>query len=66
MSCSFMLCVASNQPEQFDWAVNDRLDEMVHFALPGLQERQRMLLLYFDQYIATPAMEKSRCAEFSK
>ena len=26
---------ASNQPEQFDWAVNDRIDEMVEFALPG-------------------------------
>ena len=59
-----MLCVASNQPEQFDWAVNDRLDEMVHFALPGEQERHRMLLLYFDQYIATPAMEKSRFRKY--
>ena len=25
----FMLVYASNQPEQFDWAVNDRIDEMV-------------------------------------
>ena len=31
----FMLVVASNQPEQFDWAVNDRLDELVEFDLPG-------------------------------
>lgn len=30
-----MLIVASNQPEQFDWAVNDRLDELVEFDLPG-------------------------------
>lgn len=30
-----MLVVASNQPEQFDWAVNDRLDELVEFDLPG-------------------------------
>lgn len=30
-----MLVVASNQPEQFDWAVNDRLDELVKFNLPG-------------------------------
>jgi ATPase family AAA domain-containing protein 3A/B len=27
----FMLVYASNQPEQFDWAVNDRIDEMVSF-----------------------------------
>jgi ATPase family AAA domain-containing protein 3A/B len=30
-----MLAVASNQPEQFDWAVNDRLDELIEFDLPG-------------------------------
>ena len=33
-SSKFMLVVASNQPEQFDWAINDRVDEMVCFALP--------------------------------
>lgn len=31
----FMLIVASNQPEQFDWAINDRLDELIKFDLPG-------------------------------
>lgn len=30
-----MLIVASNQPEQFDWAVNDRLDQIIEFDLPG-------------------------------
>jgi hypothetical protein len=24
-----MVVYASNQPEQFDWAINDRIDEMV-------------------------------------
>lgn len=38
-----MLVLASNTPEQFDWAVNDRLDEMVEFALPGLEERERLV-----------------------
>jgi ATPase family AAA domain-containing protein 3A/B len=28
----FMLVLASNQPEQLDWAVNDRVDEMVGYA----------------------------------
>jgi AAA+ superfamily predicted ATPase len=32
-----MLVVASNQPEQFDWAINDRLDELVNFTLPGMR-----------------------------
>ena len=27
-----MLVVASNTPEQLDWAINDRLDEMIEFS----------------------------------
>lgn len=46
-----MLVLASNEPEQFDWAVNDRLDEMVPFDLPSLAERRRLTYLYFDTYI---------------
>lgn len=37
------MVLASNTPEQFDWAVNDRLDEMVEFMLPGLEERERLV-----------------------
>lgn len=59
-SRKFMLIVASNQPEQFDWAVNDRLDELVEFDLPGQPERERMLIQYFDEYIAKPATSGSR------
>ncbi|KIH45635.1 ATPase, AAA family, partial [Ancylostoma duodenale] len=51
----FMLVVASNQPEQFDWAVNDRLDQLVEFELPGRPERERILLQYFEEHIAKPA-----------
>ncbi|CAD6190230.1 unnamed protein product [Caenorhabditis auriculariae] len=56
----FMLVVASNQPEQFDWAVNDRLDQLVEFALPGRTERERILLQYFEEHIAKPATSGSR------
>lgn len=59
-SNKFMLVIASNQPEQFDWAVNDRIDEIVEFELPGLEERKRMLLTYFKKYIADAALSKSR------
>jgi len=59
-SRKIMLIVASNQPEQFDWAVNDRLDEMVEFDLPGDMERERMLLQYFKEFIADPATSGSR------
>uniref|UniRef100_A0AC35TP29 AAA domain-containing protein n=1 Tax=Rhabditophanes sp. KR3021 TaxID=114890 RepID=A0AC35TP29_9BILA len=59
-SKNFMLILASNQPEQFDWAINDRLDELVYFGLPAQVERERILLQYFQQYIATPASGTSR------
>lgn len=55
-----MLVLASNTPEQFDWAVNDRLDEMVEFGLPGLEERERLVRLYFDKFILQPAAEGKR------
>ena len=50
----FMLILASNQPDQFDWAINDRLDDLVQFRLPGQPERLRMLKLYFSLYILDP------------
>ena len=53
----FMMVLASNQPEQFDWAINDRLDEMVDFDVPGLEERERMVRQYFDLYVLKPAAE---------
>jgi ATPase family AAA domain-containing protein 3A/B len=55
-----MLVLASNTPEQFDWAVNDRLDEMVEFNLPGRDERERLVRLYFDQFVLQPATERKR------
>ena len=54
-----MLVLASNQPEQFDWAINDRLDEMVEFDSPSLTERERLVRQYFDIYVLKPATEKS-------
>lgn len=52
-----MLVLASNQPEQFDWAINDRMDEMVHFTLPRQEERERLVRMYFDKYVLKPATE---------
>jgi ATPase family AAA domain-containing protein 3A/B len=53
----FMMVLASNTPEQFDYAINDRLDEMVEFTLPGLDERERLVRLYFDKFVLQPAAE---------
>uniref|UniRef100_A0AAY4AZN9 AAA+ ATPase domain-containing protein n=1 Tax=Denticeps clupeoides TaxID=299321 RepID=A0AAY4AZN9_9TELE len=66
-SNKFMLVLASNQPEQFDWAINDRIDEIVNFALPGLEERERLVRLYFDRYVLEPATggrQRMKLAQF--
>ena len=53
-SQKFMIVYASNQPEQFDWAINDRIDEMVEFNLPGLEERTKMIKSYVKKYLSEP------------
>uniref|UniRef100_A0A1A8IK40 ATPase family, AAA domain containing 3B n=1 Tax=Nothobranchius kuhntae TaxID=321403 RepID=A0A1A8IK40_NOTKU len=66
-SNKFMLVLASNQPEQFDWAINDRIDEIVNFDLPGLEERERLVRLYFDKYVLEPATggrQRMKLAQF--
>uniref|UniRef100_A0A3Q3BGH1 ATPase family AAA domain containing 3A n=1 Tax=Kryptolebias marmoratus TaxID=37003 RepID=A0A3Q3BGH1_KRYMA len=66
-SNKFMLVLASNQPEQFDWAINDRIDEIVNFKLPGLEERERLVRLYFDKYVLEPATggrQRMKLAQF--
>jgi len=59
-SDKFMMVLASNTPEQLDWAINDRLDEVVEFALPGGDERERLVRLYFEKYVLLPAVEGSK------
>ena len=60
-----MLVLASNQPDQFDWAINDRLDDLISFELPGETERLRLLKLYFSLYVLSPPRiswwKKPRC-----
>uniref|UniRef100_A0A8R1E679 Uncharacterized protein n=1 Tax=Caenorhabditis japonica TaxID=281687 RepID=A0A8R1E679_CAEJA len=36
------------------------LDQLVEFALPGLEERERILLQYFNEHIVVPATSGSR------
>ena len=50
-----MVVLASNQPDQFDWAINNRLDEMVEFQLPNKDERERLVRQYFEQYVLNAA-----------
>lgn len=53
-SNQFMMVYASNQPNQFDPALLDRVDEMVEFDLPGVEERREMIAMYIDKYLIKP------------
>ncbi|GBG25374.1 26S proteasome regulatory subunit 7-like [Hondaea fermentalgiana] len=48
-SCRIMLILATNRPHDLDSAVLDRVDESVHFDLPSLGERRRIVRQYFAQ-----------------
>lgn len=47
----FMIVLATNVPEALDKAVLDRIDDVVEFPLPGIDERRSMLEHYFNVYI---------------
>lgn len=51
-SQKFMMVIATNRPEDLDTAVTDRIDETLHFVLPGGKERLNMLQMYYKRYIA--------------
>ena len=53
-SSKIMIVFASNQPEQLDWAINDRIDDMIEFDLPEMDERLRMITQYMDKYLIKP------------
>jgi len=46
-----MIVYATNQPDQLDWAINDRTDELIEFGLPGESEREQMIKQYFNMYV---------------
>lgn len=53
-SKDFMIVFATNHPEQLDWAVTDRIDNLVEFNLPNAQERQQLILQYIEKYLSKP------------
>ncbi|KAL7301164.1 hypothetical protein TKK_0006135 [Trichogramma kaykai] len=56
-SDKFMLVLASNTPEQLDWAMHNRMNMILEFPLPGRDERERLIRLYFDKYVLQPVAE---------
>uniref|UniRef100_A0A5F7ZBV7 AAA+ ATPase domain-containing protein n=1 Tax=Macaca mulatta TaxID=9544 RepID=A0A5F7ZBV7_MACMU len=56
-SNKFMLVLTSRHPEQLHWDIHDHIDVMVHFDLPRLEERERLVRMYLDKYVLIPATE---------
>ena len=50
----FMLVFATNEPQTLDWAINDRVDEIVEVGLPGRDERLKMINQYMKEYLLDP------------
>lgn len=61
-SDNVIVVLATNSPEQLDEAVHDRIDEIVAFGLPSLNERRTMLFHYLVMYCQPPItqLEKAK------
>lgn len=58
--------LASNIPQQLDDAVHDRIDEMVYFGKPSLEERKNMLMHYLVEFCQPPTTTTEKLAFFWK
>lgn len=59
-SKKYMFVISTNLPDQLDKAVEDRIDEEIEFELPSLDERKRLMRLYFDKFVLEPAAKATR------
>jgi ATPase family AAA domain-containing protein 3A/B len=53
-SDNVIVVMATNAPEQLDEAVHDRIDEIVGFGVPSVNERKTMLFHYLVKYCQPP------------
>lgn len=60
-SLDVMLVYASNSAQDFDWAINDRIDEIVEFTIPGANERERILKQYIEKYLKVSIHSYPHC-----
>lgn len=51
LSRDIVMVLATNRPSDLDAAITDRVDEILEFPLPGLEERTELLELYLSKYI---------------
>merc|ERR1712066_485020 len=55
-----MVVLASNQPEQLDWAISDRIDVPVKFPLPAFDERLRLVNMLYNNKILDGACKPQK------
>jgi len=53
-SDNVIIILATNAPEQLDEAIHDRIDEIIGFGLPSVNERKTMLFHYLVKYCQPP------------
>lgn len=52
-SRDIVLVLATNRPGDLDSAITDRIDEVIEFPVPGVEERFKLLNLYLKKYLET-------------
>ena len=57
-----ILCIATNNPDEIDRAVHDRIDEVIGFNLPNENERRTMLFHYLVKYCTPPKSASEKAA----
>jgi ATPase family AAA domain-containing protein 3A/B len=61
-SDNVIIVMATNAPEQLDEAVHDRIDEIIGFGLPSVNERKTMLFHYLVKYCQPPQTQGEKIA----
>ena len=57
-----VVILATNNPQDLDEAVHDRIDEVVTFGLPSESERRLMLMHYLVKYCQAPQSTNEKLA----
>ncbi|KAK3272595.1 hypothetical protein CYMTET_19123 [Cymbomonas tetramitiformis] len=64
-SKNISLILATNRPSDLDAAVCDRMDELLEFPSPGVQERQRIFTSHLVRYLHEPKQPTGFMSRFS-
>lgn len=63
-SCSFMMVLATNRPQDLDAAMLDRIDVSLQIGLPQSSQRQALIRLYMQVHV-TESVRRAMQSSFS-